>query len=145
MVKTTLDESKSEVNSYTYINGNKVQLSKNILWVRSPAISDKGYVYHKRYLRAMNSAEKKRVMVKGKKGWKSESVRHSLARKGIKTGRKNKKDLYVVTGVVNQKRTVITKPSSKSISQTRKKNIYKQYKSAIPKYKWFKNLKVEKR
>jgi len=32
---------------------------------------------------------------KGKKGWKSESARHALARKGIKTGTKKKRKPYI--------------------------------------------------
>jgi len=51
-----------------------------------------------------------------KKGWKSESARHSLARKGIKTGRKKKK-FYTRKGLENlmkmvNKATLTIKPKA---------------------------------
>jgi len=36
------------------------------------------------------------IKMKGKKGWRSESARHSLSRKGIKTGRKKKSRMVVM-------------------------------------------------
>lgn len=53
---------------------------------------------------------------------------------------------YIVTGFVKRlgKRDIITKPLTRKEALRRKRDIMKELKHAIPKYKWITNLKVEK-
>lgn len=52
---------------------------------------------------------------------------------------------YIVTGYVKAKgrRDAITTPSTKAVAQKRKVSLQKQLKTAIPKHKWLKELRVE--
>lgn len=71
------------------------------------------------------------------KGWTNEYERHSLARQGIKTGRKNKDYTYYYvnktgTGTVGkQKYTVIKVPESQKDSELQAKTIAKKHKMKL--------------
>jgi hypothetical protein len=66
------------------------------------------------------------------KGWRNEPLRHSLARKGIKTGRKNKLDFPKGKG--NSVHTVIIVPSTKNFDEPISKAEHKKRAEEVKKF-----------
>ena len=52
---------------------------------------------------------------------------------------------FVVTGIVDGYRKEVTKPLSKKRAVASRKQLQKDMKIAIPKYRWVKNLRIKQR